>query len=66
MGWLWFIPAFHMSAPFAQPENTTKFLLTRQEIDFPLGIGSAIVDVEISLEWLRERHPKGTASGSAG
>lgn len=50
MGWLWFIPTFHMS----QEEPTTKFVLTRKEIDFPLGIGSGIIDVEIALEWLKD------------
>jgi phosphatidylinositol-3,4,5-trisphosphate 3-phosphatase/dual-specificity protein phosphatase PTEN len=56
MGWLWFIPAFHMPTPPAgseQPEKT-KFVLKRKEIDFALGIGSSIIDVEISLEWLKE------------
>jgi phosphatidylinositol-3,4,5-trisphosphate 3-phosphatase and dual-specificity protein phosphatase PTEN len=36
-----------------QPEKT-KLVLTRNEIDFPVGIGSAIIDVEICLEWLKE------------
>lgn len=39
---------------FASGQKTTKILLTRKEVDFPLGIGSGILDVEISLEWLRE------------
>ncbi|KAJ8475092.1 hypothetical protein ONZ45_g15731 [Pleurotus djamor] len=51
MGWFWFIPAFHMPPPGSQ-RDTQKLLLSRKEIDFPLGIGSAIVDVEVSLEWL--------------
>lgn len=42
-----------------QPK-TTKLVLTRKEIDFPIGIGCAIVDVEISLEWFEgDRHRKG-------
>jgi len=57
MGWLWFIPAFHVLASdvsSVQPKETTKLVLTRKEIDFALGVGSAIVDVEISMEWLKE------------
>jgi phosphatidylinositol-3,4,5-trisphosphate 3-phosphatase/dual-specificity protein phosphatase PTEN len=47
MGWIWFIPMFHMAQP---AKGITRFLLTRKEVDFPLGVGSAIIDVEISLE----------------
>jgi phosphatidylinositol-3,4,5-trisphosphate 3-phosphatase and dual-specificity protein phosphatase PTEN len=64
MGWLWFIPTFHIphppNRPYAstsQPRTTTKFILSRKEIDFPLGIGSDIVDVEISLQWCPENTP---------
>jgi phosphatidylinositol-3,4,5-trisphosphate 3-phosphatase/dual-specificity protein phosphatase PTEN len=54
MGWIWFIPAFHMpELSFASGQQTAKFFLTRKEVDFPLGIGSGILDVEICLEWLR-------------
>lgn len=44
MGWIWLIPAFHMV------DRLTTVTLTRKEIDFPLGIGAALVDVEISFE----------------
>ncbi|KAF9068857.1 hypothetical protein BDP27DRAFT_1383426 [Rhodocollybia butyracea] len=62
MGWLWFIPAFHMPQPppslggsQSQPSSlTTKLTLKRKEIDFALGVGGSIIDVEISLEWLKE------------
>jgi phosphatidylinositol-3,4,5-trisphosphate 3-phosphatase and dual-specificity protein phosphatase PTEN len=54
MGWLWFIPLFHVSQTFSSTQDTTRFLLTRKEVDFPLGVGSAIVDVEISLEACEE------------
>ncbi|KAJ4466927.1 hypothetical protein C8J55DRAFT_439273 [Lentinula edodes] len=62
MGWLWFIPTFHMSQPppysnlsQPQPSNiSSKLVLQRKELDFALGIGSSIIDVEISLEWLKE------------
>lgn len=60
MGWLWFVPTFHMPQPPPysdppQPSNmSSKFVLQRKELDFALGIGSSIIDVEISLEWLKE------------
>jgi phosphatidylinositol-3,4,5-trisphosphate 3-phosphatase/dual-specificity protein phosphatase PTEN len=53
MGWLWFIPTFHMPAGSEQPDKT-KLVLTRKEIDFAIGVGSAIIDIEISMEWLKE------------
>lgn len=38
-----------------QPSSTTsKLVLTRKELDFPLGVGSYIIDVEITLEWLKD------------
>ncbi|KAG6909919.1 hypothetical protein DXG01_014439 [Tephrocybe rancida] len=49
MGWLWLVPTFHM-APVS--DGPTKLRLTRKELDFPLGLGSAIIDVEIEMEWL--------------
>jgi len=49
MGWMWFIPTFHMLPAEAGP---TGFSLRRKELDFSLGIGSAIIDLEITLEWL--------------
>lgn len=50
MGWFWFIPTFHASE---FPEAAT-FILSRKDIDFPLGIGSSISDVEILMEWVSE------------
>jgi len=57
MGWLWFIPTFHMPQPPPSPEpssplSPTKFVLTRKELDFPVGLGSGIIDVEIEMEWI--------------
>lgn len=62
MGWLWFVPTFHMPQPPPSPgplpsSSTTApikttFLLTRKDLDFPLGLGSAIIDVEIAMEWV--------------
>jgi len=50
MGWFWFIPAFH----FAEGERRKKWKLARKELDFPLGVGSDIVDVEIEMERVNE------------
>lgn len=50
MGWFWFIPAFH----FARGEQKKKWRLARKELDFPLGVGSDIVDVEIEMERVDE------------
>ena len=35
------------------PQATT-FTLTRKELDFPVGIGSNIIDVSVSMEWCDE------------
>jgi len=62
MGWFWFVPTFHMpqpppspSPPPAAPPIKTTFLLTRKDLDFPLGLGSAIIDVELEMEWVVPR-----------
>lgn len=65
MGWIWFIPTFHMphtpstsSTSSSSPSSslplpqTTKFHLTQKDVDFHIGVGADIIDVEISLEWL--------------
>ncbi|KAF7323923.1 Phosphatases II [Mycena kentingensis (nom. inval.)] len=31
----------------------TKFTLERKQMDFPIGLGSALVDVDIEMEWVR-------------
>jgi len=49
LGWFWFIPAFHISA-----EQNNVLKLTRKEVDFPLGLGSGLIDVEVSLERCEE------------
>lgn len=50
MGWFWFIPIFH----FDQGEKKKRWKLTRKELDFPLGVGSDIIDVEIEMERVDE------------
>ncbi|KAF7350475.1 Phosphatases II [Mycena venus] len=61
--WLWFIPAFHMPQPppsgSTPPPPPTKFTLKRKETDFPLGVGSALIDVEMEMEWLRTTDSEG-------
>ena len=47
-----------MPHPRSSTQGATHFLLTRKELDFPLGVGSAIVDVDISLEACEEVEPK--------
>ncbi|KAL6300793.1 hypothetical protein BKA93DRAFT_739805 [Sparassis latifolia] len=53
MAWFWFIPAFHMPQPQSGGQDA-RMLLSKKEIDFPLGIGSSIVDVEVAMEWYPE------------
>lgn len=60
MGWFWFIPAFHMPPaplPIETPPHAgpAHLLLTRKELDFPLGVGTALVDVDVELEWVVPR-----------
>ncbi|CAE6439660.1 unnamed protein product [Rhizoctonia solani] len=62
MGWMWFIPAFHM--PDGATESTIT--LTRKEIDFPLGAGAWIEGVEIVLTKVESSsEPTSTRSGEA-
>jgi hypothetical protein len=57
MGWIWFIPTFHMpqpppsSPPFFESPKTTVFI-PRNDIDFAIGIGGAIVNAEIEMHWV--------------
>lgn len=54
MGWFWFIPTFHMPHPRQDGQMTTTLKLTRQEVDFAIGVGSYIVDLDVNLEWCPE------------
>ncbi|CAE6405997.1 unnamed protein product [Rhizoctonia solani] len=60
MGWMWFIPAFHMNDGATQ--STIK--LTRKDVDFPLGAGAWIEEVEIALTKVENSaEPTSTRSG---
>lgn len=47
LGWLWFIPQFHMPPDSTEPVHLT---FEKKDIDFPLGIGSNIINVEVVME----------------
>jgi phosphatidylinositol-3,4,5-trisphosphate 3-phosphatase/dual-specificity protein phosphatase PTEN len=51
MGWLWFIPCFHLPQPPIPTAPPVKFVLPRSEVDFPLGFGALLLDVEVTLGW---------------
>ncbi|KDQ60191.1 hypothetical protein JAAARDRAFT_32572 [Jaapia argillacea MUCL 33604] len=53
MGWLWLIPSFHM--PHNEPGASGPVHLTfaKKDIDFPLGLGSSIIDLDVTLEWVQ-------------
>lgn len=47
---MWLIPSFHMD-----PETPSSSIsLARNELDFPIGIGKDILDVEVTMEWCRD------------
>jgi phosphatidylinositol-3,4,5-trisphosphate 3-phosphatase/dual-specificity protein phosphatase PTEN len=50
MTWLWFIPAFHISLD----TPSSSFTLRRDDLDFPIGIGKGIMDVELKMEWCQD------------
>ena len=54
MGWFWFIPTFHLPHPRGSGAKGTTLVLTRKELDFPVGIGANILDVSVSMEWCAE------------
>ncbi|KAI6107830.1 hypothetical protein EV401DRAFT_1871251 [Pisolithus croceorrhizus] len=47
LGWFWFIPAFHISPDVA----SSAVVFTGSEIDFAIGMGKSLVDVNISMVW---------------
>lgn len=59
MGWFWFIPTFHMPQPpptasgnVSTTPTPTHWLLSRKDVDFPIGIGNWIVDIDLEMSWL--------------
>lgn len=45
------------------PSAATTLKLSRKDLDFPLGLGSAIIDVTLDMEWIVP--PPGVLAGSA-
>lgn len=56
-------PAPDENTPIGSPNLKTTLHLTRQDVDFALGLGSAIVDVDINMEWVIPS-PAGTTTGA--
>jgi len=56
MGWFWFIPTFHMPQPPPRASDGTPqavhFHLGRKDVDFPLGAGAWIVDIDVEMAWV--------------
>lgn len=54
MGWIWFIPSFHMTPPTTDisAPQMVHLKLTKSDVDFHLGPGAWILDIDISLEWV--------------
>lgn len=57
MGWFWFIPTFHMPQPPPSKSVETlttpvHWLLSRKDVDFPVGFGAWIVDVDVEMSWI--------------
>ena len=54
MGWFWLIPTFHMPHPRSSVTEAVELTFTKKDLDFPLGVGSNIVDVTVSIAWCPE------------
>lgn len=52
MGWFWLVPTFHMTSGEDRPVHLK---LSRKDLDFPLGAGSWITEVDVEMEWVREQ-----------
>jgi phosphatidylinositol-3,4,5-trisphosphate 3-phosphatase/dual-specificity protein phosphatase PTEN len=50
MGWFWFVPTFHI--PDQKRGDKVHLKFRRSEIDFPLGPGYWISEVDVELEWI--------------
>lgn len=58
MGWVWFIPCFHLSQSQPVSDTVDDFTLSRTDIDFAMGAGSNIIDITISLQRLPEQEAR--------
>jgi hypothetical protein len=58
MGWMWFIPAFHM----AEGASEGIIQLTRKDVDFPLGVGAWIENIEIVLTRVEDESTETTST----
>jgi len=67
IGWMWIVPLFHLRQPPSTKGERTTVLLERSEVDFPLGYGALLVDVELTFGWdietLDEELPREPRSG---
>ena len=51
MSWLWIIPAFHLpNASAADFDAQTPVTFKKDELDFPIGLGSSLISVTLFLE----------------
>jgi phosphatidylinositol-3,4,5-trisphosphate 3-phosphatase and dual-specificity protein phosphatase PTEN len=71
MGWLWIVPLFHLQQPLSRQGEKTTVLLKQSDVDFPLGYGTLLVDIELTLGWDLDtpdeelpREPERSASGN--
>ncbi|KAI9460796.1 hypothetical protein HD554DRAFT_2132406 [Boletus coccyginus] len=47
LGWVWLIPAFHISPD----SSSSSLVISSDDIDFAIGIGKALVDMKISFAY---------------
>ncbi|KAF9019766.1 phosphatases II [Hymenopellis radicata] len=48
LAWAWFIPSFE----FPSPEGSYTLNLPRKSLDFPVGLGKWLHDVDVDMEWV--------------
>ncbi|EJD54825.1 phosphatases II [Auricularia subglabra TFB-10046 SS5] len=49
LGWFWFIPIFHVAPGSA---GAVHFVLEKREVDFTVGAGAWIIDVDVAMDWV--------------
>lgn len=57
LGWAWLIPAFHLREPTPPTVRTHTLRFPRSQIDFPLGPGQAIEEIEVKIEEVSTEDP---------